>query len=70
MKIITEKYNDPKNMDTFDDYSMIYSEKIMKKFNKLNQNTVNSLEFYNSYFKEFGVKSLEISKLFSNLKHK
>jgi hypothetical protein len=70
MKLITEKYNDPKNIDTFDDYNDIYAEKIMKKFNKLNQNTVESHEFYNAYFKDFGLKSVEISKLFSTLKHK
>lgn len=70
MKSITAKYNDPNFTQTFDDYNEIYAEKILKKFGKLDQNTVHSSQFYNEYFKDFGAKSVEISKLFSTLKHK
>lgn len=70
LKIITAKYNDPENTSTFEDYNMIYADKIQKKFQKLDQDSVHNIEFYNSYFKDFGLKSVEISKLFSTLKHK
>jgi len=70
LKNITAKYNDPQNTSTFDDYNMIYADKITKKFQKLNGDSVHNPEFYNSYFKDFGLKSKEISKLFSVLKHK
>lgn len=70
MKNITAQYNDPKNTATFDNFNLIYAEKIRKKFQKLTQDNVHSADFYDAYFKDFGAKSLEISKLFSTLKHK
>jgi hypothetical protein len=70
LKQITAKYNDPQNTQTFDDFNSVYAEKIKKKFSKLNEDSVHNPEFYNTYFKDFGTKSLEISKLFSVLKHK
>lgn len=70
LKNVTTKYSDPSNTETFDNFNMIYAEKIRKKFHKLNEDNVHSSDFYNTYFKDFGLKSLEISKLFSVLKHK
>ena len=69
-KNINQKFLDPKNIKTFESYDFKYAEKILKKFTKLNNDTVHSEKFYNDYFKDFGVKSVEISKLFSQLKHK
>lgn len=70
LKQITAKYNDPQNTKTFDDFNSVYAEKIKKKFLKLDKDSVHNPEFYNTYFKDFGVKAVEISKLFSVLKHK
>lgn len=70
LKQVTKKYTDPANTETFDNFNLIYAEKIRKKFHKLNEDNVHSSDFYNSYFKDFGERSVEISKLFSILKHK
>ena len=70
LKQVTSKYNDPENTKTFDDFNMIYAEKIKKKFSKLDGDSVHNPQFYDTYFKDFGTKSIEISKLFSVLKHK
>lgn len=52
------------------EYNKLYKEKIRAKFTGLFNYDFNDYSFFNDYFADFSAKSVEISKLFSNLKHK
>lgn len=69
-KSILSKYTDPKNKEVFEKHETLYSKKIFTKFKGLKEEGLETDRFYFDYFKDFKLKSADIVKFTSKLKHK